>query len=602
MEISNAETLATLGPVKGKDGITFSVWSMEEDPPVLLLYKKGKTELFQELEFPKDMIMGNIYTMKITGLSEKEFDYAYRIGGEICLDPYARVLRGKDKFGLDSTEAKDSIRCGLSFEEYDWEGDRPPALAFEDAIMYKTHIRGFTKHKNSKVRHKGTFLGVTEKVDYLEELGINQLLLQPVYEFQEVLESNMGRYCREDRVNYWGYTTACYFAPKHTFTAGKDPVKEFKDMVKALHKRGIEVLLEFYFTPEITFGYMMECLRHWVSDYHVDGFHIIGRDNLTKELAREPVFSGTKLICSYFPVEEVYAGRKIPLKKTLCEFNEGFLIDMRKILKSDEDQLNQFATRLRRNPDGSGVINYLTNHDGFTMMDLVSYDVKHNQENNENNQDGPVYNYSWNCGIEGASRKRKIMELRKRQIKNGFCLMLLAQGTPMILGGDEVGNSQKGNNNPYCHDSELTWIDWQGINRNRDIYEFVKELIAFRKEHKILHTPSEPKMMDSLSCGYPDLSYHGSRAWYGTFENTSRSLGVMYNGLYGGGNEFVYIAYNFHWNPQDFALPNLPAGMSWYRVMDTVQGFIEAENQEIVEDQKSFITQERSVTILVGRK
>ena len=196
-------------------------------------------------------------------------------------------------------------------------------------------------------------------------------------------------------------------------------------------------------------------------------------------------------------------------EKHLAEYNDGFLVDMRRALKGDEDEMNHLIFRSRRNPADFGVINYMANTNGFTLMDMVSYDTKHNEANGEGNQDGNSYNYSWNCGVEGHTRRKKIVELRRKQIRNAALMLFLSQGTPLLLAGDEFGNSKDGNNNSYCQDNEVSWLNWNLLKTNRDIYEFTKAVIAFRKSHPVFHMAGEPKIMDYLSCGRPDVSYHG---------------------------------------------------------------------------------------------
>jgi len=234
-------------------------------------------------------------------------------------------------------------------------------------------------------------------------------------------------------------------------------------------------------------------------------------------------------------------------------------------------------------------------------MDLVSYDVKHNEANGENNRDGNNYNYSWNCGVEGPTRKKTILDLRKKQIKNALALLLLSQGVPKILSGDEIGNTQYGNNNPYCQDNEISCIDWSGEKKNKDILDYTKMLIQLRKEHNILHHKKELKIMDYYSCGYPDLSYHGKQAWYPEFENYNRQIGIMYCGKYavnknGKEDDFIYVAYNMHWIEHEFALPNLPKNKKWHAVMDT-----SAKVTELKNIQKSIKVNGRSVIILIGK-
>ena len=523
------------------------------------------------------------------------------------MDPYAKVLIGTGKFGEEHPEGHE-VRCAMIAGNYDWEDDRKPQIAYEDAVMYSFHVRGFTKQRYSGVRHKGTFLGITEKAEYFKELGINQIKLMPAYEFTE-MESvkTHARYRKKEelpkRLNYWGYTKAFHFAPKRAYAATKDPVREFKDMVKTMHRLGIEVLMEFYFPEGCNPRYITECLQYWVQEYHVDGFHVRGVQGICNLMATDPLFADTKLLNIYFPVEEIYGKKNLPKKRMVAECNDGFMIDVRRFLKGDEESLKAFAERMRRNPKGSGLINYIASHDGFTLCDLVSYEERHNEDNGEQNRDGRVQNYSWNCGEEGKSRKKKILELRNRQMKNAWCMLLLSAGTPMILAGDEFCNSQLGNNNPYCLDNEISWLDWKGYKSgNSEMFRFVKDLIAFRKKHKILHMGQELSMTDSLSCGFPGISYHSSSAWYGELDGQNRKIGVMYCGKYADEDELIYIAYNMHWMEHTFALPALPGGYRWNVALDTSEGILEEDKWRLLPDSRQVQVSSRTVIVLIGRK
>ncbi len=327
----------------------------------------------------------------------------------------------------------------------------------------------------------------------------------------------------------------------------------------------------------------------------------MGNDGLAKMLAKDPLLAGIKLLGEHFPLEEARRDKKTPFIRNLGEYNTGFMEDMRGLLKGDEGQLEAFTYRLRRNPEAFGVINYIAGHDGFTMMDLVSYSEKHNEENGEQNHDGPDRNISWNCGEEGPTRKKKILELRNRQIRNAFLMLLLAGGTPLIQAGDEFGNSQKGNNNPYCLDNEVSWTDWRAAKKNEALTGFVRNVIAFRKRHKILHMPRELKLIDTLFCGYPEISYHSNRAWYVEFESYNREIGILYCGEYAGEEEFIYVAYNLHWKENEFALPNLPDGMGWYVAIDSACGVYQEGEEPIYTGDRILTVPARTVKVLIGR-
>ena len=336
------ETFQAMGAVPVKDGIVFSMERKNNEEASLLLYKKGSKEVIQEIPFPATNTIGDIVCVKAEKIASARYEYNFCIDGKVTLDPYAKVLIGTGKFGEEHPEGHE-VRCAMIAGNYDWEDDRKPQIAYEDAVMYSFHVRGFTKQRYSGVRHKGTFLGITEKAEYFKELGINQIKLMPAYEFAE-MESvkTHARYRKEElpkRLNYWGYTKAFHFAPKRAYAATKDPVREFKDMVKTMHRLGIEVLMEFYFPEGCSPRYITECLQYWVQEYHVDGFHVRGVQGICNLMATDPLFADTKLLNIYFPVEEIYGKKNLPKKRMVAECNDGFMIDVRRFLKGDEESL-----------------------------------------------------------------------------------------------------------------------------------------------------------------------------------------------------------------------------------------------------------------------
>ena len=376
-----------------------------------------------------------------------------------------------------------------------------------------------------------------------------------------------------NRLNYWGYTKGFYYAPKAAYAAAGDGVREFKELVKALHESGMELVMQFYFPEEVRRSEILEILCYWVLEYHVDGFHLLGENLPVDMLAAEEVLADTKLWYNRFDTDWIY-GREEPLYPHVAEYNEAWYYDMRKFLKGDGDMLGSVLYHMRHIPRKAGTIHYLTNYFGFTLADMVSYDYKHNEANGEDNKDGSDYNCSWNCGEEGMTRKRGIKALRLKQMKNAMCLLLLSQSTPLIFMGDEFGNSQKGNNNPYCQDNPVSWLDWSGIRKNAKLHDFWKMLIAFRRKNPILHPARELRLTDYIACGYPDLSYHGKYAWRVQTEGNVRHIGIMLCGKYaksGGPGEdaFLYIAMNMHWESRELAFPKLPRGMKWEFVFST---------------------------------
>lgn len=598
--------------------VQFAVSVNCSDKAMLNLYPIGKKEKEVSIALDQSMKDGNVFSIQIDNFPYEKYEYTYEVNGKEFMDPYAKKVSGREVWGNTSPSIQEGLfRGGIVFDEYPWDGDEQLKIPFWDSIMYQIHVRGFTKHSSSMVKNRGTFSGIIEKIPYLKELGINGLVLMPAYEFNEVIpykEQDSSRnpfidYSNKQdtivKLNYWGYGTGCnYFAPKSSYaTDSKNPVKEMKDLIKELHKNGIELIMEICFEGGTNPNVIIDCLRYWVLEYHVDGFRI--NDNVvpSKVVAQDPILSHTKILTTSWPVEEIYGESFTPIYKNLAEYNDGFLVDSRRFLKSDEEQVSRVLDRMRKNPGRVGVINYISNMTGFTLMDLVSYDIKHNEENGENGNDGTDYNYSWNCGVEGKTKRKNVLALRRKQIKNGLLMLLLSQGTPMILSGDEFGNTCNGNNNPYCQDNSISWINWNQLNTNKDIFEFVKQIISLRQQHCILHMPFEFRVMDYISCGCPDISFHGTKAWYPDFSNYSRIFAVMLCGKYAKidrvnyDNDF-YIGFNMHWEPHTFDLPKLSDHKKWSVCFDTS---IVKEKQEELENQKNYLIKARSIVVLIGK-
>ncbi len=532
----------------------------------LLLYRVGKAEPEQSIEMPETEGIGEVRFLALKDLDAGQYEYNYRIDGKVCLDPYVKEITGHREFGTPWEMECHQVRGRFPDNDYDWEEDRQPRIPYHEVIAYSLHVRGFTKHSSSKVTQKGTFRGVVEKIPYLKELGINQIQCMPVYEFRE----DMGNYR-----NYWGYGKGYYFAPKAAYAASTHVQREMKDMVKYCHQAGIEVVLEMPFDASVLPQMALECLRYYLIEYHVDGFVVNPYQIPWDSIQADPILKGVKI-----------------LKK-----EEQFQNTMRKFLKGDEGMVPEVTWALRHLTKEDGCCNYITSHTGFTLCDLVSYDGKHNEANGERNQDGPDYNYSWNCGVEGPSRKKSVTALRQNQVRNAFLLLLTAQGTPCILAGDEFGNTQNGNNNVYCQDNELAWLDWSRRKNHEELFRFVKALIALRKAHPVLHQREALLGMDKTSCGIPDVSYHGESAWQIPNAVASRQLGVLYAGIEDE-KESWFVAYNMHWMNHKFALPALQKGRKWYVAAKTDRIL---DEPQLLEEQKMIEVKERNIVLLTGR-
>lgn len=555
-----------LGVSRQKEALNFAVEVKEGKQCTLLLYKCGENVPMEKIPMKEEAGTGTVRCVMLSDLPAQACEYNYEIDGKIVTDPYAKGIAGRERWNDQVDFTPHQVRGKIpQKEEYPWEDDCPLRIPEEDVIAYSLHVRGFTRHSSSKVKKKGTFRGVMEKLPYLKELGINQIQCMPVYEFEE----------RGRKVNYWGYGEGFFFAPKASYAADHDAQKELKELVKTCHREGIEVVLDFPFTAQTRFQIVEDCLRYYVMEYHIDGFLLNPYQVPVEFLRRDPVLSGTKLLIK----------------------DESFQNTMRRFLKGDEGMIASVAEQFRRKTSVSGSCNYITNHTGFTLEDLVSYDAKHNEANGEQNQDGPDYNYSWNCGVEGKTRKKQIVKLRQGQKRNAMFLLMTAQGTPCLLAGDEFGNSQGGNNNVYCQDNETGWVDWSRLEREKPFFHYVKELIAFRKKHGILHQKEALTGTDRSGSGIPDISYHGEAAWQIQQEASSRQLGILYSGSPKKESN-CFLLYNMHWIAHSFALPALPKDQAWYQVMSTEEGFY--EQPLLIEGKRSIILEGRSVAAFVA--
>lgn len=672
------------------NGINFSIFSCAATSCTLVLYKKNAEKPYAEIPFPQDFMIGSVFSMIVFDIDFENLEYGYRMDGpfdpvgglrfdktKILSDPYAKAIGGRDVWLAQPDWQKEyQFRSRMAFVDFDWEGDTPVPLPCEDVIIYEMHVRSFTQHPSSGVKYKGTFSGIREKIPYLLELGVNCVELMPIYEFDEFENSRKNDSTGEFLVNYWGYSTVNFFAPKAGFAAtGKYgmQVDELKTLVKELHKQGIQVILDVVFNhtaegdqrgPTISFrgidnkayymltpdGYyynfsgtgntlncnnpvvrnmVLDCLRYWAAEYHVDGFRfdlatILGRAQdgsplnnppLLESLAFDPVLSKCKLIAEAWDAGGLYQVGSFPAYGHWAEWNGKYRDTIRRFLKGEQGMVGDLSQRIQGSPDlyrnrlTTCGVNFITCHDGFTLYDLVAYNGKHNESNGENNRDGNDDNYSWNCGWEGLSTDDGVNKLRHRQIKNAMTMLMVSQGLPMILMGDEMGRTQQGNNNAYCHDTELNWLNWDMKNTNADIFNFVKHLIHFRKAHPVFRSREHFRNTDYMNSGYADISFHGVRAWNADWSNTSTVFAFMLDGDHAKGgtvkDNSIYVVFNMYWNALPFELPQLSRGREWYVSVNTGMeppyDFYSIDLEEKLQDQRNIIVGGRSVMVLLGK-
>ncbi len=663
-----------LGSTLSSEGCNFAIFSKNATDVYLLFFDNPRDDnpshkLKLDINNNKT---GNVWHIFVHGIKHGQY-YGYCMDGPyypksghrfnvniLLLDPYAKATDGEFNSSTQSSFGYEfGSRLGdLSFntkvnlgespksivinDDFDWEDDKPLMIPLNETIIYELHVRGFTKHGSSKIEYPGTYLGLIEKIPYLKELGITTVELLPVHEFNEFENNRVNPITAEPLVNFTGYSSLAFFAPEVWYATKRDGVEavnEFKEMVKAFHKAGIEVILDVVYNhtgegngmgPTINFKgidnsiyYMLEknqlyyknysgcgntlncnhsvvkhlikdSLRYWVVDMHVDGFRfdlaaILGRDSdgnwlpdysVLSEISEDPILANTKIIAESWDAAGLYTVGGFP--EGWAEWNGKFRDDVRSFIKGDAGKVGDFARRIsgsadlfnieERNPYHS--INIITTHDGFTLNDLVSYNEKRNEENGESNMDGENNNLSWNCGIEGETDNAEVLNLRNRQMKNFFTVLMISQGTPMIYSGDEFKFSKKGNNNTYCHDNDFNWLNWDLVDKNRNFFDFCKHMIAFRKKHPALRREWFFTGLDIVGSNSPDISWHGTEVNKPDWSYFCRTIAFMLDGNKGdtgadSNDNDIYVAVNSYWEDMDFELPKPKDRKRWHICVDT---------------------------------
>jgi glycogen operon protein len=672
--------------VEGK-GVNFSLYSKHAHGVELLLFDDVAKHPSQVIKLdPKINRTYHYWHIWVEGIGNGQI-YAYRIHGDykpeeglrfdpskVLLDPYAHEVVGQEiydrnlakRYGQDNClHALKSVIVDL--REYDWEGDDYPRIPLASTVIYEMHVGGFTRRDNSGVspKNRGTYAGLIEKIPYLLGLGITAVELLPIYEFDE------KDVVREDLENYWGYDPVSFCAPHRSYSSDKSifgPVNEFRDLVKALHKAGIEVILDVVFNhtaegnevgPTLSFKgidnptyYLLEedlvhyknysgcgntfkanhpvsnnliidALRFWVAEMHVDGFRfdlasILGRDiegepamisSVLDHIENDPVLAGTKLIAEAWDAAGLYqVGHFVNFGDWFGEWNGPFRDDVRRFVKGDLKTVKPLAARFlsssdiytKPNREPNHSIHFVTCHDGFTLYDLVSYEKKHNEANGENNRDGSNHNHSWNCGVEGHTDDPSINNLRQRQMKNFWLILLLAQGTPMLLMGDEVARTQYGNNNAYCQNNELSWFNWDDVQKNGHLLRFVQKAIHLIQSLDIFQQEQILKTYENDH--EPYLVWHGIQLYKPDFTDYSHSIAFsLHHPQY---QEYLYGVFNGYSEGLDFQLPHPPHGKRLHLLVDTYNSsphdFYDLDNTPVI-DGHTYYVRDRSCILLIAK-
>ncbi len=668
-----------LGATPVPEGVNFSVWARDASSMELCLFDRvedARPSRILSLERRTNRSY-HYWHVLVPGLRPGQL-YGWRARGpfdprrglrfdplKLLLDPYGRAVAvppGYDRQAAcrPGDNAGTSMKSAVAdLSRYDWQGDVPLRRPFSRSAIYELHVRGFTRHPSSGVAEprRGTYAGLVDKIPHLLELGVSAVELLPMFQF-DAQDAPAGR------VNYWGYSPIAFFAPHAAYAAASGPLgvlDEFRDMVKALHRAGIEVILDVVYNhtaegdergPTLSFRgldnrsyyildrdwsrycnytgtgntlkanhpmvrrLILDSLRFWAGEMHVDGFRfdlasILSRDEagqplqnppIVWEIESEPLLASAKLIAEAWDAAGLYqVGQWVG--DAWKEWNGRFRDDVRSFLRGDPGMVGALAARLFGSPDlyqaeqreADQSVNFVTCHDGFTLNDLVSYDRKHNQGNLEDNRDGMDDNRSWNCGVEGPSDDPAVEALRARQVRNFLAVNLLSAGVPMIAMGDEARRTQGGNNNAWCQDGEISWLDWRLVARHADLVRFVKKMVAMR----LAFDPSAEEDEVSLSefLARSRVEWHGVHLGAPDWSAESRSLAVGFSALEGGAR--VHCIFNAFWEPLAFELP--PAEGGWRLLADTglpppddARGWDEA----LPVEGRTYLAQPRSVVVL----
>ncbi|MYV39595.1 glycogen debranching protein [Streptomyces sp. SID1328] len=623
-------------PVPG--GVNFALHAREARAMWLVLMDAADGTPLAELPFPDSGRFGTLFTVTVQGLNPARFHYGYRVeytSGElspVLLDPYATELAGTRGWG-----ARPQYRCAVPTDDFDWGDDRPLGIPQDELIIYETHLRGFTRHTSSAVASPGTYAGLREKIPYLRHLGVNCVELLPVFEFDETDNTYVSPTTGEPLRNFWGYNSVSFFAPKADYaseTGPGGPAQELKSLVKSLHAAGIAVVLDVVFnhTAEgdhrgptislrgldesayylldsrgrpvnltatgntvncnhpVTRALILDSLRHWATEYHVDGFRFdmaavltrgtdglpLSAPPLIEAIAHDPALAHCVLIAEATDAAGAYQVGSFPAYGRWSEWNMRYRDAIRRFLLGRPGSAGEFATRLVGSPDlypGRGAtpsVNYVTCHDGFTLADWTTYDRRHNEANGEDGQDGIPDEDSWNCGHEGPTDDPVVLRLRVQQARNALLLLLASQGVPMLLAGDEFGRTQHGNNNAYGQDGPLGWVDWDQRASHGGLLDFTRRTIALRKAHPVLRRVAHPDGNGRPGAPCPPVSWHGEEPWQPDWASTSTLLAAMlYEEREDGPADCVYLAANSGDSPRNLCLPEPPPGLRWHVFADT---------------------------------
>ncbi len=616
IKLAEGNFLKTGAYIENNAAIFTFMAQKEDECSIVLVDKTDGTK--KNIEIPAEYSLGSLRSASVYGFDPQKYAYYYVINGERVTDPYATKIFGREKWNDPDRENNGyEVYCGIDDTKFNQKHDICPEIGRERMKIYKLHVRGFSMDTAASKKHAGTFEAISDRVAYIKKLGFTSLLLMPVYEFEEMTipaKQTVPKYAKpkysknikvadtskNNKINFWGYTNGNYFAVKASYASQPyDASGEFHRLIQKLHRNGMECIMEMYFPDNTDHNLIINALRYWVLNFHVDGFRLIGNKLPVTAIIQDAMLSRTKILYHEFDMSVVPENKKY---QNLYIDKEEYQYPARMMLNHINCSMTQLLNQQRKQGENNGFVNYISSNNGFTLTDLFMYNDRHNEDNGENNLDGPTWNFSNNYGCEGPSRKKYIRDIRTLKWKNAMMLLFLAQGVPMIMAGDEICNSQNGNNNAYCQDNPTGWVNWSNEKSKRANIRFLTELIRFRDEHPVISEAQPFKFCDYKALGHPDMSYHGKNAWIGEGETNKLCVGVMYCGDYCHKNsDDIYIAYNFYSSREKLALPKLKKGKKWYTVADTnLKVSFHKEPEECADQQFADISPQ-SICILVGK-
>lgn len=593
-EIAIGDFLQYGAYLSGDQSVVFTFVSDCKEAAILF-YDARNGAFVEKIVIPNDYRIGDVYSVRICGFDWAHIAYIYKFDSQKVPDAYARLTYGRNTWNtLDASF--DYLLSGIITTPFAFS-HKSPRIKPNERIFYKLHMRGQTMRSKEKTSIKGTYKALMHTLSDLKDLGVTTLEFFPLYDFEEMCFSN-----GKSKTNYWGYGNAAYFAPKPSYFTPTAADIGMKELVDYIHEMGMEIVMEFNFDASVREDTILSCIRYWVREYRIDGVHLLGLNCNEKALRNDPLLQDTLLIFEH-PTKDEHFDSRADYTRVYAQ-NDAFLYALRRLHNQTDGNLPAFMRFFLRQQDGENALVYCASPTGFSLLDAYSYDRKHNETNGEDNTDGRDINISKNYGVEGPTRKKSVSIERENRVRMALCLTILSQNNPLLKAGDEIFHTQKGNNNPYCQDNDINWINGRLSAPKEALRSFVKALIAFRKTHPIMTGDMAYRFSDYKKCGVPDVSLHAKEPWVHGIGDQEKIVGVYYSSLYAPESEAVsedvLLCINFSHEEVAMALPKLKDKKTFYRIMNTAtkDG---AFTRETIKNASSIRVEAMSVTLLVAK-